>query len=446
MNGKAMTEGSPVRHICAFALPVFLGNLLQQLYNTVDTIVVGNYAGEDSLAGVGTTSTISFLFVALAIGFSSGNGVLVAQYFGAKDEKRMRRAASTGLILLMGLGVVGILLGTTMAYPIFKYLVAVPDSIIGYTLDYFRIFALGMVFQFGYNIFSALLRAVGDSKATLLFLLISSVMNIGLDILFVATFKMGVRGAAIATVISQAASFAAAWIYMVKKYPVFRFSLSELKWDGKMAGRTFSIGLPMTIQLVIVSLGLTFIMRAVNGFGETMTASFTVGNRIEMYLNLPCNAIQTTMATYAGQNIGAGKKDRVSRGAVSGTVLSFALSVVIAVAVWFYSEPLIGLFGISDEAMVYCIQHVRAIALINLILSAYIPLFGVFQGTGHSALPMIVALCALSVRVLVTYLFRYSDFLGYRIIWMNGLFGFALGFVITWSFFVSGRWKKEKVK
>lgn len=444
MKGKSMTEGSSLKHIVMFALPVFFGGVLQQLYNTVDTIVVGNFAGEDSLAGVGTTSTITFLFVALAMGFANGNGVLVAQYFGAKDETRMRRAASTGLIFLLGLGVIWSILGVVLASPIFKYFVNVPDSVLEYTLSYFKIYSIGLVFQFGYNIFSSLLRAVGDSSATMWFLFVSSVLNVALDLLFVATFGMGVEGAAIATVISQAASFVAALYYMLKKYPVFRFKLSELKWDGKMATRTFSIGLPMTLQLVIVSVGLTFIMRAVNGFGETMTASFTVGNRLEMYLNLPCNALQTTMATYTGQNIGAGRYDRVKKGAWESCILSLVLSVVIAVAIWFNAESIISLFGISEAATVYCIQHVRSVAIINLILSAYIPLFGVFQGSGHAIFPMVVALSALSIRVIVTYLFRYSDFLGYRIIWMNGLFGFAIGCTISYSLFLSGRWLKKK--
>lgn len=443
MAGKAMTEGSPIKHIVKFALPVFLGGVLQQLYNTVDTIVVGNFAGEDSLAGVGTTSTITFLFVALAMGFANGNGVLVAQYFGAKDEKRMRRAASTGIILLMGLGLLGVIFGNVLALPIFKYFVKAPDGVVGYAVSYFKIYAWGLIFQFGYNIFSSLLRAVGDSSATMWFLLISSVLNVALDLLFVATFNMGVNGAAIATVISQAASFIAALVYMLKKYPIFRFKLSELKLDGKMAGRTFTIGLPMTMQLIIVSVGLTFIMRAVNSFGETMTASFTVGNRIEMYLNLPCNALQTTMATYTGQNIGAGKPDRVKKGAWQSCALSLGLSMVIAVAIWINADAIISLFGISEAAAFYCIQHIRSIALINLILSAYIPLFGVFQGSGHAIFPMVVALSALTIRVTVTYLFRYSDFLGYRIVWMNGMFGFAIGCTISWTLFLSGRWLKK---
>ena len=224
---------------------------------------------------------------------------------------------------------------------------------------YFRIYALGLVFQFGYNIFASILRAVGDSAATLYFLMIASVLNIGLDILFVALLHWGVMGAALATDLAQLASFIAAYIYMARRYPVFRFRLNEYSWDRGMAQKTLKVGYPIALQMVIVSLGLTFIQRAVNGFGQAMTASFTVAHRIEMYLNLPCTAFQTTLATYTGQNIGAGRLDRVKLG----------------------------------------------------------------------------------VRVLTTYLFRYSSFLGYSIIWWNGLFGFGMGVLIAWSYYLSGRWK-----
>ena len=300
-----------------------------------------------------------------------------------------------------------------------------------------------MIFQFGYNIFSAILRAVGDSAATLYFLLISSVLNIGLDFLFVAVFRWGVAGAAIATDISQAVSFAAAYFYMSKKYPLFRFKLNEYKWDSRLAAATVKVGFPISLQLIIVSFGLTFIQRAVNDFGKTMTASFTVGQRIEMYLNLPCNAFQTTLATYTGQNIGAGKTERVRTGVRQTLVISLIMTLVISAVIWIFAEDIITLFNLSEQAAEYCLSHLRAVALINIVLSMYIPIFGVFQGSNHSALPMIVATGALGTRVLVTYLLRYSDFLGHTVIWWNGIFGFGMGFLITWSCYLSGMWMKN---
>lgn len=443
MQGKSMVNGAPWKHILRFALPVLAGSLLQQLYNTVDTIIVGNFSGEDALSAVGTTGSFAFLFLALAMGFSAGNGVVVAQHYGAGDEKQVRENASTGILLIMGMGVVSTVLGLLIARPAYIYLVNVPDSFLELTLVYFRIYALGLIFQFGYNIISAILRAVGDSAATLYFLLIASVLNILLDLLFVAGFKWGVAGAAIATDIAQAASFVAAYFYMTRKYPVFRFKLNEYKWYSKHAIKTIKVGFPIALQLIIVSFGLTFIQRAVNGFGQTMTASFTVGQRIEMYLNLPCNAFQTTLATYVGQNIGAGKMDRVKTGVRQTLLISIVMTLVISGAVWIFAEGIIGIFAISEQSAEYCLAHLRTIALINIILSMYIPLFGVFQGANHSGIPTIVATGALGVRVLVTYLFRYSSFFGYTIIWWNGLFGFGMGFLITWTYYLSGRWQKN---
>lgn len=253
---------------------------------------------------------------------------------------------------------------------------------------------------------------MGDSAATLYFLLIASVLNILLDVVFVAVFQWGVVGAALATDIAQAGSFVAAYIYMTRKYPVFRFKLKEFTWNSSLANKTLIVGFPIALQLIIVSFGLTFIQRAVNEFGQAMTASFTVGQRIEMYMNLPCNAFQTTLATYAGQNIGAGKMDRVKKGAYQAVLMSLLLTLCISILVWSFSGNIISLFG-------------------------------VFQGANHGGAPTIVATCALGVRVFVTYLFRYSELFGYSIIWWNGLFGFGMGFLITWTYYLSNLWQKN---
>lgn len=444
MQGVSMTEGAPWKHIVKFAFPVLLGSLLQQLYNTVDTIIVGNFASEESLSAVGTTGTLTFFFLAIAIGLSAGNGVVIARNYGAKDEESVRRDASAGILFLMLLGLAVAILGAVLARPAFKYLIAVPEEILDLTVTYFVIYSIGLIFQYGYNILSAILRAVGDSSATLYFLLISSVANVILDLLFVAVFHWDVTGAAVATVISQLGSLVAAYFYMTKKYPVFRFKLSDYKWNGDAVKRTIEIGMPISIQMFIVSIGLTFIQRAVNEFGKIMTASFTVGQRVEQYINLPCNALQTTLATYTGQNIGAKRLDRVKKGVRQGFFISIVTTLVISTLIWIFAGDIAGLFGLSEEALVYCIPHIQTVAIVNIILSLYVPLFGVYQGMGHSGFPAIVATCALGVRVASVYLFRYTNFFGTSIIWWNGLFGFGTGFMVTWIYYMSGKWQKQK--
>ena len=443
MNGKAMTQGAPWKHILRFALPVLAGSLLQQLYNTVDTIVVGRFSGEAALSAVGTTGSFTFLFLALATGFSAGNGVVVAQHYGAGDEKQVRANASTGILLLLAMGVLSTAAGLAVSRAAYTHLIAVPEDFLELTLSYFRIYALGLVFQFGYNIFAAILRAVGDSAATLYFLLIASVLNVALDLLFVAGFHWGVAGVAIATDMAQAGSFVAAYVYMTRKYPIFRFRLKELTWEPSLAKKTLTTGFPIALQLVVVSFGLTFIQRAVNGFGQAMTAAFTVGQRIEMYINLPCNALQTTMATYTGQNIGAGKTDRVKKGAVQAIAISGIFTLCISALMWRYAGGLIRLFSLSDQAAVYCDAYIKAIAAVNLIIALYLPLFGVFQGSNHGIAATLTVTSALCLRVLTTYLFRYSPLFGHTIIWWNGLFGFGAGFMMAWSYYFSNRWQKK---
>ena len=441
MYGRPMTDGAPWRHIIRFALPILAGSLLQQLYHTVDTIVVGRFSGEGALAAVGTTGSLTFMFLAIAIGFSAGNGVLVAQHFGAGDDRSVRRTAATGIVFLAGLGLAASVAGMLFARFAYERFVAAPPEILDMTLLYFRIYSAGLIFQYAYNILAAVLRAVGDSAAMLYFLLIASVLNIALDLLFVAGLGWGVAGAALATNISQAASVAAAWCYMTRKYPVFRYRLRDLIWDADAVGDTIRIGFPIALQLVIVSLGISLIQRAVNGFGKFMTASFTVGHRIELYLHLPCNALQSTLATYTGQNVGAGRMDRVQLGVRQGIAISLALTAVSSLPVWIFADGIIRIFALSSEAAAYCSAHLKAIALINVILAGYVPLFGVFQGTRHSAVPTCVALCALTLRVIVTYLWKDGDFFGASIIWWNGLFGFCTGCLVAWGYYLSRRWQ-----
>ena len=434
MIGKPMTSGSPWVHILKFTFPVLAGSLLQQLYQTADTVIVGNFTGERALAAVGTTNTLNFLLLSVAIGFSSGNGVVSAQHFGAGLLDRVRKDASTGILLLGALGLLLSAAAIIFSRAAYKYAVNVPPDILPETLTYFRIYALGLVFQFLYNELAAILRSVGDSAATLYFLLIASVLNILLDLLFVGFFDWGVAGAAWATNTAQAVSVLAAWFYMRNKYPVFRFKLRELIWSNSAAKDTVKTGYPIALQLIFVALGLTFIQRAANGFGQAMTAAFAVGQRIEMYMHLPCNALQITLANFTGQNMGAGNLDRVRQGARQGVVISAFFTLLISIPVWCSAGILPGFFALSDTAASYCTSYLRSISLVVVILSLYVPLFGFFQGIKRSFIPTIAALCALSLRVAATYLFKDSGYFGHTIIWWNAVFGFSTGCILSYIF------------
>ncbi len=443
--GKAMTHGTPWKQILVFSLPVLVGLFLQQLYNTVDTIVVGNFASEAALSAVGTCGSLTFLFLAVANGFSAVAGVLTSQYFGAGKTNEMRRTSAVAITLLMLIGSGITVLGLAAGAPALKSLLAVPDSFLDMAVTYFRIYCLGLIFQFGYNIVTALLRSVGDSKASMYFLLIASVVNIALDLLFVAVFKMGAAGAAIATDVSQALSCVAAFAYMYKRYPAFRFGKKDWGLDKTIIGQIARMGFPVTLQQMIAGLGIVFIQRAVNGYGQAMTASFTVGSRIEMYAQMPLNAFYMALATFVGQNIGAGNVERVKQGARQTLLLSLAVTAVIAVLILIFTDQLIGLFGIGDQAAEYCRRHLRVTVLAFVLQCVYLPLFGVFQGSGDGFAITRTAAVALGIRVLTTYTLCYLPLFDYRIVWWNMIFGFAGGFIITWIHYLRGTWQNKSV-
>ena len=441
MGGKTLTQGTPWKVILSFMFPIFAGLLLQQLYNTVDTLVVGNFAGDAPLAAVGVCGVLTLAFLALANGFSAGAGVLIAQHFGAGEEKEMRAQASSALLLMLGMGVVATAVGIFISRFALEHIMSIQDDLLFMADTYFKIYAAGLIFQFGYNIVAAILRGVGDSRATLYFLMIASAINIVLDIVLVYNFKMGVAGAAIATDIAQAASCMAAFFYMMKKYPLFRWKWSEFTFERTLAKRALKAGFPMALQQFIVSVGVVFIQRAVNSYGEAMMASFTVAQKIETYMTLPANALMTTQGTYTAQNIGAGRMDRVMTGAKHTVVISEIISICILTVVFIFAQPLVTAFGLGQEAIAYCTSHVRFVALCLIPFASYFPLLGLFQGANNAIYSTFVATAALAVRVASTYALQVIPAISYHMVWWNTIFGWGLGFIVTWVHFLRGKWK-----
>lgn len=442
---NSMVSGTPWKQVIAFSIPVFIGLLLQQLYNTVDTIVVGNFANEEALAAVGTTASMITLFLAAAIGFSTGAGVITAQYFGADKKEELRDTSAVAITFLLAVGIGATILGLIFGRTILSGFLGVPDNFLDVAVSYFRIYCLGLIFQFGYNIVAALLRSIGDSKASMYFLLIAAIVNVILDIILVAGFQMGVEGAAIATDISQIFACLASFGYMNKKYPFLRFGLKNIRWDANYIKLILKMGFPIVLQQMLVGLGIMAIQRAVNSFGQSMTASFTVGSRVEMYVQMPLNSFNMALSTYVGQNIGAGKNDRIKIGVNQTLILSLLTTLVMSILVIALKEPITRLFGISSEANLYCRQHLTLIAFAFVLQSVYLPLCGVFQGAGDGFAVTRTAICALSVRVLTTYTLGKIPFIGYRIIWWNIMFGFLAGFIIAWNHYLGGKWRNKVI-
>lgn len=443
MGKHSMTEGTPWRLILSFAVPVLAGLVLQQLYNTVDTIVVGNYVGEDALAAVGATSSLTMFFLAIANGFSAGAGVIVAQLFGSGHLERMRSNSYSAIVLLLGMGVVCTIAGVVLCGPVLEYVLGTPPELMDMAVTYFAVYALSLIFQFGYNIVAGILRGVGDSRATLYFLLVASVVNVVLDLVFVAVLQWGVAGAAVATGISQALSCFAAFAYMNSRYPEFRFSFRGQRYDREVGRNVLRTGLPMAMQQVIVSFGFFFLQHAVNSYGQAMTASFTVGQRVENYVALPAMSLQVTMATYSAQNIGAGRMDRVRAGVRQTVALSLVMAACLSAFVFALAPWIVDVFGLTGTSAMYGTDHVRTAAVAVLIFSLYFPLLGLFQGARHGFAATLVATAALAFRVLTTYTLCYVPELDYRMVWLNQFFGFAAGFIITYAYLRSRRWEEN---
>lgn len=440
-----LTQGTPWKGALRFALPLLLGNLLQQLYNTADTIIVGNYVSDHALSAVGSCTSLTMLFTALALGFSIGAGVLAAQYYGAQKLGEVRRIAATSVVLFLTLGAVMSVLGAVLTRPLLAGLLQTPEALLEMAVTYFMIYAAGLIFQFGYNIAAALLRAIGDSKATLYFLLASSLLNVVLDLLLVAVVKLGVAGAAIATVFSQLLSCVLSFWYMHRKYEFLRFSVRQLRFEPALAGRVLAVGAPMAVQQSVVSCGFMFMQRLVNSCGEDMVASFTVGSRIENYLILPTLSFQSTMATYTGQNIGAKRPDRVSRGLRQVIGLAICITLPLSAAAYFLAPQIISLFAISGQAAAYCAQHLHLAACAVLVFAVYFPCNGLLQGAGEGLYATACAALALGVRVALAYLLIKTALFGVAAIWWSQLLAWVVTLIFCYCHYFRGTWKTRSL-
>ena len=433
---KDLTRGTPWKLIVQFALPIMAGNLLQQLYNT---------AGQQALSAVGACASLTVLFTALAIGFSIGAGVLISQYFGASREQELRQYAATAIVLMLAMGLLMSLIGVCSARFLLARALGTPEALLPLTLLYFRIYAAGLVFQFGYNIAAALLRALGDSKATLYFLLVSSVLNVVLDLVFVAGFGMGVAGAAIATVLSQIASCVIGFAYMHRRYALLRFSLRELRMDLKTAGRILQVGAPMAIQQSIVSCGFLFLQRLVNYYGESMIASYTVASRMENILMIPIIGIQNTMATFAGQNMGAQRPDRVSKGLGQGVLVSLGMTLILCLAQIAGIPLIIRAFQLDAGAAAICRLHLFSSAVAIPIFAVYFPANGMCQGVGEGFHATFYALLALGLRVVFAYALHKTSLFGYTAIWWSQAMSWTITLVVCYVHFFRGKWKDKSL-
>lgn len=410
---KDMTNGSPFKLILGFFIPMVFGLLFQQLYNMVDTIIVGKYLGVSALASVGSTGCINFMVVGFCTGVCSGFAIPVAQKFGEKNYSQLRRFAANGAWLAAGFSFVM----TTVVCILCRYILIwlnTPADIIDGAYDYIFVIFLGIPAIVLYNLCSGIIRALGDSKTPLFFLMLSSLLNVILDLYTIIELKMGVAGAAWATVISQGVSGICCLIFMMKHYEVLRMTKEETRPDKNIMLILCNMGVPMGLQYSITAIGSVLLQTAVNGLGSAAVASVTAGSKISMFLCCPFDALGGTMATYGGQNIGARKLERIDEGLKAAVGMGAVYSVIAFVIVYFFGNTLSLLFLDADQTEI--LGRVRIFLLLNVTFFFPLSLVNIFrfliQGMGYSKMAVLAGVCEMAARTVVG--FCLVPFLGYR--------------------------------
>lgn len=410
-NSRDMTTGSPMKLLILFCIPVLIGNVFQQLYNMVDTIIVGKYIGYQSLAAVGLTGSLNFLVLGFANGLTSGFSVLVAQRFGAKDEEGMKKAEASAVALCAGFTLFLTTASVLGARPILR-LINTPDNIINESARYITIIFAGISMTIAYNLLACFLRAIGDSRTPLYFLMLSSVLNIVLDITFIRFCHLGVAGAALATVISQGVSALLCLAYIGKKYPILHLKARHFKAPKKMYLRHLKIGLPMAFQFSITAIGTVVLQGALNLFGDVKIAAYTAASKAEQLVTQPAVTFGVAMANYSGQNLGANEIERIKKGVRSCTILTLCCAVFGMVFLRVFGGDVTRLFVDAESVEPAVLQEIlnSAKQYLNLASNFFPFLFMIFvyrnclQGIGKSFMPLMAGVFELITRLLAAKL------------------------------------------
>ena len=444
-----MTVGTPWKRIAEFAVPMILGNVAQQLYNTVDSIVVGKYVGDNALAAVGSASPILNLLLALFVGVSTGAGILISQRFGAGDRTGLSKAIGNCITLAAIASLLCLIIGTLVARPLLE-LLDTPASIIDWCTNYLRIFFIGGAGFIFYNILSGVLRGMGDSASALVFLIISTILNIGLDIWFVAGFGMGVPGVSLATVIAQGISAVLCYLKLMRMRSVFDLDRSQFKLEKESAMKILKLGLPSGITQAIMSLAMLVVQSLTNSLGEMVIAANVIIMRVDGFAMLPNMTFGQTLSVYTGQNVGAGKVDRVQKGTKQGLIMAVGLSAAVTAILLFLNKYLFGFFTDTPELITLAGRMMRIMAVGYVGVAVSQVLGGVMRGAGDTMTPMWISMITTIVlRIPVAYGMAYFTA---SAAWPNGhpfslstslLISWTMGAVISFVAYRKGKWRKK---
>ncbi len=391
---KDLTKGKPHSVLLKFALPIFLSQLFQQLYNTADTLIVGQFLGTNALGAVSSSGNLIFLLVSFFTGTAMGAGVVISKYFGAKDEENVKKAIHTlvafGLTSGVALTVIGVFLTPTLLK-----LMKTDDNLLPEAIEYFRYYFLGVIGVVMYNICRSIMNAVGNSKRPLYYLIFSSLLNIALDLLFVGAFGWGVWSAAVATVISQVASVVLCFAFLCKKGKIYTVNLSKIKFDIPLLKEIIRYGLPAGVQNSVIAFANVIVQSQINSFGDHATTAYGVYSKIEGFAFLPITSFTMALTTFIGQNLGAGDNERAKAGARFGIIVGVLTAEVIAVALFFAAPYLIRMFDRekTPEVIALGVKQIHTVALFYCLLAYSHSVAAVCRGAGRSVVPMIIMLC-----------------------------------------------------
>ena len=438
-GGRDLTVGSPYKVIIKFALPMLVSQVFQQLYNTADSLIVGRFIGTDGLAAVSSSGTLIFLMISFFEGLFMGAGVLISRFFGEKNEERVSRAVHTDFAIGMTAGIALTVIGILFT-PTLLRIINIDPQVLPQAIEYFRYFFSGSIALVMYNVCRGIMTAVGDSRRPLIYLIVSSLLNVALDTLFIGGFGWGVWSAAVATVISQSVSVVLCLIHLFKKGSIASIDLKKVRFHRDMVRQIIKYGLPAGVQNSVIGFANTIVISKINAFGKVATAAYGVHARIEGFAFLPINSFNMAMTTFIGQNLGARKYDRAKKGARFGIIAAVSMAELVGIVYFLFARQFTGLFDSSEAVMALGEQQARIMALFYCLLAFSHSVASVCRGAGKAFVPMFVMLsvwCVFRIIYITVVTSVYGDikliYWAYPVTW-------AISSVIYFIYYHTSDW------
>lgn len=444
-----MTVGKPWEDILIFTVPMLIGNIAQQLYNTVDSVIVGRFVGDNALAAVGSAGPILNLLIVLFVGISVGASIMVSQYFGARSKENLSKTIGTSIVLTGIASVIIMVVATLASRPLLE-LLDTPETIIDWCTSYLHILFIGVAGLAYYNILSGILRGLGDSMSALWYLLVASLLNVVLDLVFVANMGMGVSGVALATVIAQGVSAALCMRKLTKMRDLFELHKEDFKLSAFHATNVIKLGVPSGLTQAIMSMAMLVVQSLTNSFGEMFIAANVIVMRVDGFAMMPNFSFGTAMTTYAGQNVGAGEKERVEKGARQGALMAMGISAAIVVVILIFGKYLMGIFTETQELVDLSMNMMRILSVGYIAVAVTQTLSGVMRGAGDTVTPMWISLITtIVIRVPLAYGLVYLTKTPelpqgqQACIFVSLMISWVMGALITTICYKRGKWKTK---